>query len=47
MIAHAYESPFYVNEDGGLFSENEVLQPQFSTKEQNPAGYPEYVGCVP
>lgn len=47
MIAHAYSSPFYVNEDGGLFSESSLLQPQLNPKEQNPAGYPEYVGCTP
>ncbi len=47
MIAHAYTSPFYVNRDGGLYSQNNLLQPQFNPKENNPAGYPEYVGCQP
>ncbi len=47
MIAHAYTSPFYVNDDGGLIAENDLLQPQLNPKQQNPAGYPEYVGCTP
>jgi hypothetical protein len=45
MIDHAYRSPFYVKNDGGLFSQNSILQPQLDAKEMNPAGYPEHVGC--
>ncbi len=46
MIEHAYRSPYYVK-DASVSTWTSVLQPQIQTQEQNPAGYPEYVGCMP
>lgn len=45
MIHDAYNSPFYVNPQGTLASEKDILQPVLDTQEMNAAGYPEYVGC--